>query len=433
MYSSVSKVGFAPARAYLGWGAWEDTVTVPMGRPWKYIRTVLPRIVGTTRAGRAGVGIPRSRDSAHAMARLVLSKTLAVTRDETVSIQTWTDTLPWGAAFVDEAYRLGAHPLLLHRDDGAFWRSVEEAGPRALFRTSPAEWAILEKSDVQVDFPGPSDTERLFALYQKHGGEHMKHDERRRTIMRRNGVRYAWLFLGRVNARLARRFGLTAQSWRRELVDATLSDPDQMQRTGARIAETFRKGREVVITHANGTRVVLRLKGREPRLFGGIVGRSNPRERGTLAHPLAPSETPLPAGYVSVALDEEYADGSFVSNLGGELSAVSTKRCTGGRWTFTGGRLVRATFERGQDEFDGLYAHGGEGRDRPGMITVGLNSRIHQLPWMMDQGLGTISLGIGANYHLGGATMSRIYSSLQLSGATLAVDGQSLVRGGHLA
>ncbi|MCI4351517.1 MAG: hypothetical protein L3K15_08415 [Thermoplasmata archaeon] len=388
----------------------------------------MARDLSSDRSMPAGFRVDRAR----AMARLVLSQTLGVRTDESVTIETWTDTLPWGNAFALEASRMGAHPLLLHRDDATFWNTVEKDGRGSTLAASPAFWAIIEKTDAFVNFLGPNDVRRDFERARKLGHEGTSEIHRLHSLAIRTGFRTASLYLGRVNPQVAAAFGLSATAWRDELLRATMVDPARMHALGVRLATALQKGRQLIIRHRNGTRLELRLKGRAPVVFGGVL---DPTTRpGTSPPEFRPQhlQTPIPAGFVAVAVDEDYAEGTLVSNRAAELTGYSLDRASGGVWTFTGGRLVRAKFGRGQAGFDGVYASGGRGRDQPGLLSVGLNPKVRNLPWMVDQGLGVVAVGLGANRYLGGSSATSMNCNLHLAGADLTIDGRPVVRAGRI-
>ena len=369
---------------------------------------------------------------AQALARLILTRTLGVSPGESVTIETWTDTLPWGNAFVRQAHKIRARPLLLHRDDATYWNSVEENGQRSVFASSPAEWSILEKSDAYVGFLGPSDVRREFELRRSVPKEADEEMHRWHSIANRIGLRIAWLYLGRVHPAVAAGFGLGADRWREELIAASLVDPTGMHTAGARLAARLQKGKEVAIDHRNGTHLKLRLRGRRPVVYGGLLAAPRSSRNPSASYAPAHLETPMPAGFVSVALDEGFAEGSLVSNQAGELTGWSLERSSGGDWTFVDGHLTRARFATGQEEFDAAFAKGGVGRDQPAILSIGLNPEIHRAPWMVDQGLGIVAVGIGGNRHLGGSSASPLHCNLHVARSELRIDGRLAVKAGAI-
>ncbi len=75
-------------------------------------------------------GPNRSASRVRAMARSVLVKSLRVRKNERVVVEGWTGTMEAANAFVLEALRLGAQPLLLYRDEPTYWAAATEIRPR---------------------------------------------------------------------------------------------------------------------------------------------------------------------------------------------------------------------------------------------------------------------------------------------------------------
>lgn len=368
---------------------------------------------------------------AGALASTVLRKTLKVRAGENVTIETWSGTLPWATAFVLEARRIGARPVLLVEDEDVYWKSLASAEPKALGNLGRHEWALLERTNAYVFFWGPGDMAREMKLPQKTKDAMWAYEDRWFATANRAGLRLARLFMGRVTPASARMYGVDENAWRRELVEGALVDPEIMHRAGTRVAERLRTGREVHIQHPNGTDITLRLKHREPLLHTGIL---ESRRRGNNGHGgmhAGVQDVNIPAGYATAALDEDAAEGRFVANGVGWFEDV---RLRGGIWEFRNGRLLHYSYLDGRERFDRAYADAGRGRDFPGMLSIGLNPKMHMAPLMTDQGFGVVTLSIGANRYAGGTTETKnsFFSWLHLKGADLTIDGKPLVKKGRV-
>src|SRR5262249_11080337 len=101
-----------------------------------------------------------SEPKAREMAKIVLTKTLRIRPGETVAIEAWDGTLPWANDFVREARRVGAVPIMIYNDEATYWKSLDVAGPKSLGTVGRHEWSLLERTDVYVNFWGPSDIVR---------------------------------------------------------------------------------------------------------------------------------------------------------------------------------------------------------------------------------------------------------------------------------
>lgn len=361
-----------------------------------------------------------------ALARGILVNTLRVKRGESLLIETWSATLPWALSAVLEARIIGARPMLVLEDEETFWRSVAEAPTANVGQVGAHDWAALKASDAHLYFYGPMDTEREEALPQAVVNRRTAADHEWFRLVEKFGVRSARWDLGRTSERWASRYGVDLQQWRSELIEAATVDPRTLQKDGARIGNVLRRGKEVRISHTNGTELTLRLAGRPPKVDDGVIDDADVQAGNVVAI--------VPSGVTAVGVDETYAEGRFVSNIPGVMFVQGEETpLSGGDWTFARGRLTRASFASGGDAFRRVFAKLGMGKDRPGLLSVGLNPRISSIPLLFDQQRGIVTVTIGRNSHVGGATRTPHFSVYQsLKGATLEVDGESVVEAGAL-
>jgi leucyl aminopeptidase (aminopeptidase T)/transposase len=364
-------------------------------------------------------------DKRRGSARVILREYLRVRAGERVTIEAWTESLAYGNAFVLESLRLGARPLLLYQDEPTYWAATTEVPPRALAALGDHRKAALERTDAFVTFFGPSDRERFHSLSRATRVRLSEYEDSLYQAAARAGARSVQMAIGRVSQASARMYGIDHDGWEQELLDASLVDPKELRTRGRRLARKLASGRELRIVHPNGTDLRLRLRGVPPVLSDGTVDRPTAAGNWSLVT--------LPAGVVSVAVEESFAEGTFRANVrssGGLSDSVGD--FSGGRWSFTSGRLSGFRYDVGQELFSQSYGRAREGRDRPASVSIGLNERIASAPLLEDQGLGTISMHLGRNEQVGGRTRSDWWAWLFLRGGDLLVDGTPLVRGGTI-
>ncbi len=369
--------------------------------------------------------IPDSGEEGRAMARLVLRRCLGVRPRERVTIESWSETISYANAFVFETLRIGAIPLLLYQDEPTYWAATAELPARSLAPIGGHRRTALESTDALVSFFGPSDRERLHSLPSATMAQVGEFQDASFRAAARGRARTVQMAIGRISHASARMYGVDEERWRSELLSASRIDPTSLRRRGERLVRALSRGRTLEIDHPNGTRIALRLRGYRPVLTDGRVrpaSETNPWEIVT-----------LPAGVVSVAVDERYAEGSFRSNHPSSIGlSDSVGAMAGGTWRFRAGRLVEFRYELGEELFAQSYGRAREGRDRPASVSIGLNEHLHAAPLLEDQGLGTITLHIGRSEHLGGRTRVPWWAWSFLDGGSLSVDGRQLVRDGRL-
>lgn len=353
--------------------------------------------------------------------RTVLTKSLHLRRGESLIVEAWTHMLPWANAMVLEARKLGIRSTLLYEDEATYWRSVEEGQAADVGRMPDPELGAIAKADGYVYFWGPADRPRFRALPKEQSKLLTSYNARWYQAAEKARLRGCRMEIGRATPETARAFGVSASAWQESLLDASREDLGSMARDGARLAARLRKGTRLRVTHANGTELELRLAGRKPVLDDGIVDSQDVRSGNNM--------TSFPAGAVYVAVDEKFAAGQVKAN---RASYPPTGPLTGGRWTFAENRLVGHEYQSGGERFDEEFEKAGPGKDRPGLLSIGLNPRIRVAPGLEDYERGTLLIGVGANGSFGGKSRVAFQSWLAIAGAHLEVDGTPVVADGEI-
>jgi aminopeptidase len=364
-----------------------------------------------------------------AFARNVLRNSLLLRRGENLLVETWSGTQAWAESLLLEARILGARPLLVVEDEATYWKGVEEAPASHLGQVGTHEWAALKACDAHVYFWGPSDTVREEALPSSVRNRIMANDHEWFRLVQRSGIRSIRWDLGRSNEVWAHRYGVDLAKWRSELIEGATVDPRPMRRDGQHLAKKFRTGKSVRITHKNGTDLTLRLAGRRPRVDDGVIDAADVRAGDVVQV--------IPSGVTVVTVDERFAEGTFVAEGSGGVafSSLATNQIPlrGGRWSFRNGKLTEYSFERGEAEFRRAFRAAGPGKDRPGLISVGLNPSTTSIPLLFDQERGVLSLTIGRNSEMGGHNRgSRFVAYSPIRNADVSVDGTPILRNGAL-
>lgn len=356
------------------------------------------------------------------LAHQVLSETLHVRRGENVTIEAWSEGLPWAVPFVTEARRLGARPMLLYEDEKAFWEALRSGVSRATGEVGEHEWSALDKTDAYVFFFGPAEWTRYDALSDKQTAGVAAYNAEWYRRAAKAGLRGARVYLGRTSAAAARRWEVDLARWREALLQASLSSPKRMHTLGTRVGSRLRRGKTVSVTHPNGTDLSFRL-GRFPvQLDDALVDGADLRQGNNVAT--------IPGGVVGVAIDHRSARGTA---LGNHVVYPNSGPASGARWTFEHGRLVGHEYARGGKAFDREFSEAPkDGRDRLSYVSIGLNPDLRGCPQMEDQELGAVMFRIGGNTFVGGKNSSPFGSWIVLTGATVTVDGKPLVKAGKI-
>jgi leucyl aminopeptidase (aminopeptidase T) len=368
--------------------------------------------------------VPPDETAPARLAEAVLASGLRLRRGESVLIETWTHTLPYASAFVVEARRVGAKPVLLVEDESAYWRSIDLAPSVARWSgVSAAEWAAVSKANGYVFFPGPADRPRFRSLPIATRSKLTGYNDewyRRAKAARLRGVR---CLLGYASDAQAAHWGLNASAWRDQLVRGSVeADYAQIQADARRVAQKLRAGRELRVTGSNGSDLTVKLRRRAPTVDDGVVG---PEDLAAGAN-----MTNTPPGVVAVAVDERSAEGLVVGN---RPSFLANGRVDGGQWEVKAGHLVNYWYTDGQPGFDAAYQTAPKNRDVLSFFSIGLNGALGPgVAQVEDQEAGAVALGIGGNTGYGGSNRCPFFSWVVLGEATVAVDGRPLADRGKI-
>ncbi len=359
-----------------------------------------------------------------AVARSLVGNALRLRRGEHLVVASWNHTLPWAAAAVAEARRIGAAPSLLLEDEGAFWRSIELA-PRTrrwaeLPRTSHA---ALRRADAVLYFPGPADRPRLRRLPTDVRAPFRDEDDRWLRRIRTAGARGIRCLLGYASDAQAEVWGVPGPLWRNQLIRGIVrAEPDQVARDALRVARQLGRGRELRVTSDQGTDLRLRLRGRTPWIDDGRVDADDLRRGRAVAT--------APAGSVVVAVDERSASGVAIAS---RPSYLAEGRTEGAQWEIEGGRLRNYWYPEGGEAFDAGFAKAPAGRETVALVSLGLNPALSAgVPQAEDEEEGTVTIAIGGNTFYGGRNRCAFLSWLTIGQGSVAVDGAPLYDRGKL-
>lgn len=356
------------------------------------------------------------------VARHIVTKYLRVRADENAIIESWEHTRPLAAAMFDEVRRVGGKPLFVYNDEDAWWDAIDRKQSRLLGQSSAPEWAALKATDVYVNFWGPADTDRL-ERFPDSDNDAFDWNGPWYDVARKTGLRGVRMTSGFVTERRARQWGLNLRRWQENVLRASLTDPAEMARTGARLSRRLARAKKVRITHSNGTDLEVGAAGIAPRIQDG---RPHPWSKGD---PRSGMVANNPSGSVELLLDSKTAEGTFRAN---RRTNIWWSWHAGGELEFAEGRLTKFSVEDGEEELMRQYKDGSEGKDRASAITVGLNGAIYDVPNLEKWERGCVSLQLGGNRGIGGTNGSTFFTWFCLAGAVISVDGNPVIRGGKV-
>ncbi len=355
------------------------------------------------------------------VASLVLKRSLGLRRGKSVFIETYPDSLEAAETLAAEARELGIRPVIVYSSIPR--PLVSSTGAKSTDSTaiSPIELAAVAAGDGYVALPASPDElaqrDQLPTSYRE--ALFARAVEWNRTLAH-HAIPSALLLTASATEAAARHYGVSFAQWRREGFRGSLVDPRAIRRAARRLSEALHHGRRVTIIHPNGTHLELGLAGRRPILDDGVVDAAD-LESGRVW-------TVIPPGLLIVAVDERVAEGRIISN---RPSRHRRGIVNGLHWTFRNGKLDRFSVEEGRELFETPYRKAGRERNRPALLSIGLNPELRDFPLAEDQELGVLSIYVGNNDDLWGRTRGNFRESAILRQADLLIDDRALLKAGR--
>jgi leucyl aminopeptidase (aminopeptidase T) len=202
------------------------------------------------------------------------------------------------------------------------------------------------------------------------------------------------------------------------------ADYQALEQSANRIRELLARGGEIRVTDPNGTEFTARL-GREVRTSDGVISDADRKQAkgGTSVF--------LPAGEVYTIAEP----GSARGTLAMPEVWVQHAKVTGLRVAIADGRVTDFSARSGFAALRTRYEAADQGKSSVGVIDIGINPEVRQpagsrlFPWSQA---GLVTITFGNDQWAGGDNTSDFNFPVQLTHATVTVDGVAIVEEGRL-
>jgi len=221
----------------------------------------------------------------------------------------------------------------------------------------------------------------------------------------------------------AKQFEMPFDAFAKMFWEGVNIDYTTLQTTGE-TARAALVGKELEITHPNGTSLKMTIDSRPAYISDGIISAEDV-QKGNLS-------VFLPAGEAAVIPVANSGDGKFVI----EKNFFEGKEITNLTLNFAGGKLTSMTGEGpGFAALKANYDAFPQGKDILAFVDIGINSNMKLAPstklgnWVSA---GMVSVGTGNNTWAGGTANAVGGVDGHLAGATVKIDGRVIVENGVL-
>lgn len=322
----------------------------------------------------------------------------------------------------------GAFPWVMYSSERLSKRMFFDVPAKYDSQVDPAELALVKLADVGISV-GNGQTANLFegadpARMAARGQAGWKVAE----AVRAAGVRSVEIGNGLYpTAWRAERMGLGQEALSKLFWDGINLDYTQLQQQAEALRAKLASGRDVHVTHPNGTDITFSIAGRKVVSSDGLISEADRKAGG------AALAVYLPAGEVMTSAARGSANGKLVQ----ANNFYRDKPVDNLVMEFKDGKLVSMTgsgagFADLKAEYDAITV---PGKDEFGALDLGINPNI-RLPADAKVGnwvpAGMVTLGFGNDQWAGGTNSAPYARDVHLAGATVNVDGATLVDKGEL-
>jgi aminopeptidase len=323
-----------------------------------------------------------------------------------------------------ETMKAGGQPLIALGSETLTKRSFTEV-PASYDSQSPTlSMAIINAFDVQISID-VGETEGLLASVPvRRLAARAKAAEPATALFVKKGMRTVNFGNGLYpTGTLARRLGVAEPQladvfWRASSVPAS-----SLRSRAEKLRSSFATGKQVTITHANGTHISFAVDNSHAIISDGALTPEKVKQGGVAA------STYLPAGELLFPAVPGSANGKVVI----DRFLWNGKIIRGLTLNFSGGRLTSMTAASGLEPLKAAYDAAGGAKDSFGGIDIGVNPETKAplgTGWMVWSAPGSVSFEVGDNRGFGGTTVSDFDLVAQLGGATVNIDGKPVITKG---
>ncbi len=359
------------------------------------------------------------------VAEQLLRQSAGVQSGERVTILGRADSLDFCEALELECRRLGALPFIVVGSDTALLKALSDplVSDEALAQPSPQLLAALSASDVVITtFFERADPSRFAGL----------NPERLRALRRSEELpsdiifdgRRRWLGTEIPTPQQAAALGCDWSTLHNLFWQAMQVDYSLIGKQARQLAERLERATTLHLTDSAGrTNLYLNIAGRPIERDDGVIGPED----------IAMGQLYLnmPSGEVCFAPPETSARGRAYI----EMAFWQGQPLRGLELEFEDGfvRAIRA--DEGLELFNETVANGGGDAARLGEFGLGLNPAVDRVTGLLlldEKMIGTAHLALGENRPLGGINNSALHWDLVIQHATVAIDGEIVLKDGKL-
>ncbi len=377
--------------------------------------------VASAQPGRAMPPVPTTPDLA-VLAEKLVGTNANVKEGQVVMISAG----PLDTALAEElavaVRKRGAHPIITYWSESLARKTIAGTPDKFDGQARKLDMALAKIVDVTISIPQVRDPSIYAAVPAARAVVIGKAEQPAEQLRRKRNVKMVDLGNGLApTAMRAKELGLSEADLKKIYWDGITADYAAVEQKCTALKATLAKGKELKITHANGTDLTLAIKGKKISVSDGVISDADIKAGGPGVQAWLPAgEVYLPAGIANGKLvdDRFIAIGKDTVGLTIEVKA---------------GKITSMTAKSGwdgvvKDRFDAA----GPGKNELSLVDFGCNPAVKGDKLENYIPAGMLTIGFGGNDWAGGTNKEPFGLQLHLPGTTVMLDGKAIIENGQL-
>ncbi|MFW9831070.1 MAG: aminopeptidase [Candidatus Thorarchaeota archaeon] len=357
------------------------------------------------------------------LARQIVRDALRIRDKERIWIHSWNHTEDLAHEIAQQAHLHGASVTISSMSELLLTHLLKKA-PLEAVTTPPTHWFHgVSKSSAFIMLEGPEDP-GIFRTADK--GKVLAacgHFVRLLGTAYLHHVRTLHVRMTGFTEKAAKTYGVNHANLMQEANRCLAVNQAAMVGIGKQFDSLLRKYREIHLSSSEGSDLRFRTRG-TPIIDDGIIDQEDIRSKNVFAQ--------LPAGTISMPIDESSAEGTVVFNLPRPFLGDTVQNL---RLDFKKGQITSLRALKGENSFEQAIRLGMGAKDRLTRLTFGINPNASTALGQPTDELipGTLTLGLGDNTFIGGKSQSNFHFENTLNDAIVSIGPTAVIMEGKLS
>ncbi|MFX0079772.1 MAG: aminopeptidase [Candidatus Hermodarchaeota archaeon] len=355
-------------------------------------------------------------------ARQIVRDALRIRDQERVWVHTWNHSLDLAQEIIEQAQLHGAAVVLSVTSESSVTHLMKKAPQEAVTTPSDHWLSGVTKSNALIVLDGPEDP-GIFknADISKVLGVTSQITRLLGTAFF-SQVRTLFVRTTGFTEKAAKTYGISQTNLMNESNRTLTANQAEIIELGQHFERLLNQYREIHLSSSEGTNLRFRTRGK-PRIDDGIIDQADIQNKNVF--------TQLPAGTITIPIDESSAEGSVIFNLPRGYLGDTIQNL---RLDFKKGQITDTRVLKGAKTIESALHTGTESKDRLTRLTFGINPGGSTTFGQHTDTLipGTLTLGLGDNTYIGGRSQSNLIYDHTLNDAIVSIGPTAVIMEGKL-